>query len=214
MTPQQYPQPQQQQPVQAGVKVEFDAENFDPKFVEKMTQLQDGFNGQLAGLQQQNQMLQQHLLQQQANYQQQQAAYQQQVIQERDNADSRALEAWIETKGDAFRPLFGNGSTVSNPQFQARAMIFQETRRLQNQAAAAGQALDANWARDQAAQRVLGSQFTYFQQQAQRQPVAQRQSQMVGRANGMNSRGGQATGRDAAAARANQWYAEHGLPGS
>ena len=202
-----YGQPQPGAPQAPQVNVQFDESQFDPAFIGKMGEMQQQFNQHLQNLNQQNLAVQQHLQMQAQNF----AIAQQRM---RDQAESRELEAWVSKKGEAFRPLLG-GETLSanSPQIRLRQQLFTETRRLAQQAAAVGVSLDADSLREQAAKNVLGSKYDYFQQQAQRQPLQQRQKQMVGRANGIAPRTPGKSGRDAAADRSEAFFRERGLLG-
>lgn len=218
--PQQWQQPQQQFPPGYGqqpqmqpqqipfYKVDLPTEGvpepYDPTLVGKLNEMSAYYAQQLA------QMQQNLAAQQQQAMQVQQAAYAAQQL-ARDQADSRELDSWMEGQGESFTPLFGGKNVTQNsPQFKVRAQVFQEARRLQQQAYATNTPVDANWVREQATRNVVGKdRYEFFKQQAQRQPIAKRQGQMLNRANGTAPR--TRTGRDTAAANAEAFFEQRGL---
>lgn len=193
---------------QPFINVPVDEQTFDKPFVDFAQTLQAQANQQLAVMQQQIAAQQQHM-------QRQQAAFWQAQQEARDHAESRELDAWMDRQGDAFKPLFGDSTQVkqNSPQFQVRAAIFQQVQQLNAQAAAVGRQLDQGWVKEQAAKAVLGSKYDFFKQQAQRQPIQQRQKQMVGRANGMSPKSPAKSGREAAGDRADDFFRSRGLLG-
>jgi hypothetical protein len=217
--PQFAPQPQQFQPgygqqpqvppqqipfYKVDLPTEGVPEPYDPTLVGKLNEMSAYYAQQLA------QMQQNLAAQQQQAMQVQQAAFAAQQL-ARDQADSRELDSWMEGQGDSFSPLFGGKNiTPNSPQFKVRAQVFQEARRLQQQAYATNTPVDANWVREQAARNVVGKdRYEFFKQQAQRQPIAKRQGQMLNRANGTAPR--TRTGRDAAADNAEAFFKQRGL---